>query len=100
MTLQYLLEKRAFYKECQLKLIAEKDEKLKEMEQKVLEYRLALAEKLENDVKEYSDKLHEEYDAEYVGDLAKADDYIELLDNLIKELSEQPEDKEEGEVNE
>lgn len=88
MTIEKLVEKLNYYKNLKSQVENERQEKLGAIEQKVLEYRLELSNELENSVKEYAKKLHDEFEAENTSDLAKVDNYIELLENLIKEIAD------------
>lgn len=88
MTIEKLVEKLNYYKNLKSQVENERQEKLGAIEQKVLEYRMELADELENSVKEYAKKLHDEFEAENTNDLAKVDNYIELLENLIKEIAD------------
>ena len=92
MTLEQLIEKLNHYKHVKAEMEQNEREQLGNIEQKVLEYRLELATELENSVKVFADKLHAEHETEHSNDLAKVDNYIELLENLIKEQTQEEDD--------
>lgn len=99
MDIEKLIEKLNYYNNLKSNLEEENRIQLGNIEQKVLEYRLTLAQELENKVKEYAEQLHEEYTNEHTNDLEKLNHYIELLESLIKEQAEASA-QEEGGVNE
>lgn len=82
---EYLQAKLDQYVDLKQSLQATKTEKLAEIEEKTLEYRLDLNAQLESAVKEYHDKLVADYETETAKDMEKVEHYIEVINIMLAE---------------
>ena len=102
MEIDVIVKKLTHYSQLKRELEANKDNKIADIEQKVLEYRMSKLEEIEAECKKYKEDLTKEFNENYEKDLTKVDNYIDLLKELLNdnESIENNTNDEEEEVNE